>query len=679
MLVNLMPRCFSLLSRFVLSALILAACCGNASAVPPTISTLSPGAVAPGTTTEVTVRGSNLAGATRLWTSFPAKSELAAGVSNNGKKAGDVVFRVSVPEDAPVGIHGVRVRSPNGVSGLRLFVVDDLRTVAQKSRNTNPSAAQPVKLPIAVEGTVGSLSRHYFAFTAKAGERVSFEVLAGRIGSPLDPMITLFAVTENGLSELAYNDDARGLHGDARLSYRFEETRKYVLELRDIAYKGGGEHRFRLRMGDFPCVTVTYPMGAQRGTETTLNFAGSSTENVEPLKVAVPTDPDLSWMPVAVKRRGGQSSGFALLAVSESEEALEKEPNNVVKQATRVKLGANINGRLETPGDVDRFTFTAKKGGRFTFNAVTRRQGSPTDVLLQLHDANGKQLAEADDAGTEDGRIAYTFPADGEYQLVVQDHQGRGGPEFAYRVVVSEAVPAFQLSATADRVNVPAGGTATLTVEANRNGYNGAVRIEAAGLPDGVTSAPTVLGPGRNSVMLSLTASEGAKLGSVEGIRIVGTAKIKGKTITRTADVDAALKKLAGGYPFPTPTLSRALVAAVTGPAPFAAQVSPQTVTLSRGKKATVKVTLNRGKTITEAVALALASVPKKNPKKAGLPSGITVSAKSIPKGKNEVELVISTTKKAPKGTFTATVFATHKRGKTTIRQPLPGILIQVK
>ena len=191
----------------------------------PAITGTSPGAGRPGGTVDVTISGSNLAGATSLWTSFPSTAILAPGVANNGKNAAQVVFRVTVPKDAPVGIHGLRVITPNGVSPLKLFVLDDLSTESQKAGNTTPAAAQTIKLPVAVEGAVGSLSKHYFKFDANAGQLLSFEVLARRIGSPLDPIITLYSVTKDGPKELTYNDDARGLFGDSRLAYRFENYR----------------------------------------------------------------------------------------------------------------------------------------------------------------------------------------------------------------------------------------------------------------------------------------------------------------------------------------------------------------------------------------------------------------------------------------------------------------------
>jgi hypothetical protein len=52
---------------------------------------------------------------------------------------------------------------------------------------------------------------------------------------------------------------------------------------------------------------------------------------------------------------------------------------------------------------------------------------------------------------------------------------------------------------------------------------------------------------------------------------------------------------------------------------------------------------------MTEAITLAFTPLAKKNPEKGGLPAGITIAMKPIPKGKNEIELVITTTKKSPK------------------------------
>ena len=248
----------------------------------PTITLTTPLALKPGQPSDLKLHGANLAGSTQLWTSFAGTNVLAPEVPNNGTNAAECVYKVTVPSDVPVGIYGVRVATANGASPLRLVVVDDLPSVAQAAGNNTTVGAQALTLPIAVDGQVGSLSQHYFKFTVAAGQLVTMDVLARRIGSALDPMIRLLDAKGR---ELAYSDDVPGLRSDCRLCYQFKDAGEYMLELRDIRFQGSGNHFFRLRIGDFPCVTVPYPLAAKKGTAATVNFAGLNLDGVPPAAV----------------------------------------------------------------------------------------------------------------------------------------------------------------------------------------------------------------------------------------------------------------------------------------------------------------------------------------------------------------------------------------------------------
>jgi len=634
------------------------------------ISSVSPQAVRPGTTTDITLRGSGLAGATRLWMSFPGKAVLAAGVKNNGHDNGQVVFRVTVPANAPVGVHGLRVTTPAGVSGIRIVCVDDLPSVAQKSGNTTPAAAQPITLPVAVDGAVSNLGRHYFRFKATARQRLSIEILARRIGSPLDPIIRL--LDANG-RELAYSDDEPGLSGDAQLEYTFSQAGEYLVELRDINYRGGGNYTYRLRLGDFPCVTVPVPMAAHRGSEVALNFAGSHIDGLSPIRLRVPTDPLVKWVSVGAKRPGGKSSGFAVLAVSDRDQFLEAEPNNTARQANRVPLGSSLNGRLNTPGDEDRFVFTAAKGQRFVFTAVTRSQGAPSDLFISLYNTKGARIATSDDSGTSDSRLNYTFPAAGDYTLAVRDLNHRGGGAFAYHIAVKPYQPGFRLTASSDRLTIPAGGTAAVTVTAVRDGYSGPIALSISGLPPGVSSVPTVIGPGRNSAVLTVNATGKAVAGRMSALHVDGTAKIGTTRFRASSSVEPALKSAFAEMPYPPRVLLNSFAAAIGPPPPFSLRTEPAKLVFGRNLTAKVKIVATRRKGFDEAISLAV------TPKKKGLPPGITVAIKPIPKGKNEIQLVFSASSKAPRGEFTAAFVASHKKGKTTTSQPVPGLGLAIE
>ncbi|MCY2963785.1 MAG: PPC domain-containing protein, partial [Planctomycetota bacterium] len=470
----------------------------------PAISSTSPQAAPPGQTIDVKIRGGNLAGPTQLWTGFPAEVTLPTDLAGNGTNAAEVTYRLKLPADAAVGIYGVRVATPQGISNLKLFAVDDLPSVAQVRPNQVLANAQAITIPAAVDGYVDNLSRDYYKFTGAAGQKISIEVLARRLGSPLDSMVRLLDAKGR---ELAYSDDALGLGSDSMISYTLKEAGDYIVEVRDIRFQGGGNFLYRLRIGDFPCVTVPYPMGVQRGAPAQVTFAGKSVDGVQPVPVALPADSPFAYLPLGAKANGAKSSGFGVVSVGSTPEAMEVEPNNEQAQATRVPVEASLNGRFDAPGDIDRFIFTAKAGTRYVFTAVTRQAGSPCDLFLRLLKTDGAEVASADDVGTADGIIDYTFPADGDYTLVVEDLHRRGGTEFAYRIAVAPFSEKFELSATADTLNIPAGGLASITINAVRGSFGGPIELSLVDAPEGVVATPTVIGPGLATTVLTVVAA----------------------------------------------------------------------------------------------------------------------------------------------------------------------------
>ncbi len=636
----------------------------------PSIAALAPQAVKPGETVDLTIRGSGLAGATDLWTSFPAQAVLAPDVPNNGKDAASVVFRVAVPADAPLGVHALRVTTPGGTSPLRLIVVDDLPSVAANGSNVAPASAQPISTLVAVDGTTPSLGINFYSLKAAAGDCVSIDVLARRIGSPMDPMVRILDLRGR---ELAYSDDEPGLNSDAQLAYTFRTAGEYLIEVRDINYRGGGNFFYRLRVGDFPCLTVPYPLSAKRGTQVSLGFAGSDTQNVSPVTLTVPSDPLVAWLPVGAKRVDGKSSGFVTLGLDDADGFLETEPNNAPADANRVNLGATVNGRLTDPSDVDRFIFKATKGQQMTFLAVTRVQNSPCDLVLRIHRADGAQLAEADDAEMQDAVLPFTFPEDGDYTLAVIDRAGRGDERFAYRVTARPTQVGFKLSASADALNIPAGGVEAITVTSVRAGYDGPINVSVAGLPAGLASVPTVIGPGRNSVVLTVRADAGAQTARPTPVRIVGRASINGADYEAAADIQAALSKQFNGIFFPPPQLEL-LVAAAAAPKPaFALIAEPGEIVFGPNLKATVKVKAARAEGIDEAITLAV------NPAEKGLPDGITAAVQPIAKGANEVDVVFTANDKVKLGDYTGVLSGAHKKGDATTSALAAGITLKIQ
>ena len=131
-----------------------------------------PSAAVPGKTTTVTFFGENLSEATALWTSFPAKVTRVSSSETNDSDRGKIAFQISVPKDVPVGIGVAQLATTNGVSDLRLVMIDDLPSVPKAGTNKTIASAQRLKLPLAVDGQTDELACDYYQFDAKKGQRV---------------------------------------------------------------------------------------------------------------------------------------------------------------------------------------------------------------------------------------------------------------------------------------------------------------------------------------------------------------------------------------------------------------------------------------------------------------------------------------------------------------------------
>jgi hypothetical protein len=694
----------------VILALAASTLLGATSAVrAQAISAVAPLALQPGQTQDLELRGSGLADPREFWASFPQKSVFRSEAGKSGGNPAQALIRVTVPPQTPLGIYGIRLATATGVSPLRLVLIDDLPTVRAAGTNLSRGTAQALSLPTAVEGTLGAQQLHYFKFHAEAGQRVSFEVYSRRIGSLLDPTLRLF---EGGGREVTYSDDVPGLSEDAAIQRTFRTAGDYVLELGDNLYQGGGDYFYRLRIGDFPAAALPYPLAAKRGSEFTCQFADNAASVIEPVRGKAPTNPFQATLFLPARRAGGDAQSFAAIRLSDHKQTTETEPNNTPKAASRAQLGDDLNGRLETADDVDYFAFHAPAGEVVHFTSISRRLGSPADVVLRLLNATGGALASAESQGPEEATFWARLPAAGDYFLEVRDLNRRGGPRFAYHVetVAEPAAPPegqkpaesqklaagekrakgqkrtrrsvhpFSLSAGADSVVIPAGGTAAIPVTAVRSHYGGPISVHAVGLPAIVKSRPTWIGGGENIAELTLQSVGDLPAGIIHSIRIVGSPQVPGASLPTDsiptdsipAETTESVRTQLGNMPYPPMGLCTDL-ALVAGPKPgFTLHTEPGELVLAPDRPAKCKLIAERQKGFEDEIALAV------SPKKA-LPPGVTVSVKPIAKGSNSAEITFTAAGNAAPNLASVVLVGTLKKGNQAFAEPAPGIELTVE
>ena len=634
------------------------------SAQPPSLSRIAPTGAVPGESVDLTLHGGNLTAATRVWTSFSEETPVPEKGDDHPEDASKLAIRLSIPSDAPLGIAGVRVATDKGVSELRLFVIDDLPNILEIEPNNVPKHPQDISLPTAVSGVIEAEQYDYFRFSAQKGQTLSFEIMARRLGSPMDPLVRLL---DSQGRELAYNDDGMGIGSDSRFMYSFDQTGDYLIEVRDIRFQGSENHFYRLRIGDFPIATAPYPMGGRRGSEIEVQLAGPQASSIERRTVKIPQAAGLDRMSIQAKTNKGQSSSFVNFEIHDTLEALEAEPNNLADQATPVPLPVSLNGRLHRPGDQDVWKFLVRKGDRFVFEGLTRRLGSPTDLYMILQKADGTQLATADDSGKTDGVINHTFADDGEHRLLIEDLNRRGGPEHVYRIRVRPYQPAFQLTANVQKVDIPQGGVATVTVIAQRQDYNGPIALTTEGLPSGIVASVSEIGAGQKQAYLTLTASAEAAAGQLILCKVIGTASVNGQPMTASVNLTDLLRGALANTPWPPTPLTRHVAAGVGPKLFFSLRTESPGITVGRNTTSKVVVQIQRSEDFKEAVAL----------KVEGLPDKVTAELKPIEGDQSSGEITIKAAADAPLGTFSLLVSGTGKHKDKEISQPAPALRLE--
>jgi hypothetical protein len=110
--------------------------------------------------------------------------------------------------------------------------------------NTTPEGSQQVTFPAGINGRISEDSDvDCFRFTAKKGEKYTFEVRARRYQSSLDPYLRIINLDGKRISE---NDDLRDFKrsfADSRIeNWTVPADGEYAIEIRDMHLRGGASY-----------------------------------------------------------------------------------------------------------------------------------------------------------------------------------------------------------------------------------------------------------------------------------------------------------------------------------------------------------------------------------------------------------------------------------------------------
>ena len=165
--------------------------------------------VTAGVTTKVTLRGQKLDGVTAVHCQAQAATiklliqSTAGDISHVGNTLAEI--ELTIPADFADATIDISVTSAAGESKPLKLIVDKKPAVAEKEPNNGFTQAQPIAIGQTVAGAIDrGFDVDVYRFEGKAGQTITAEVFANRLGSPLDSFLTLY--TGNGQTVIA-NDD----------------------------------------------------------------------------------------------------------------------------------------------------------------------------------------------------------------------------------------------------------------------------------------------------------------------------------------------------------------------------------------------------------------------------------------------------------------------------------------
>ncbi|MDX1929513.1 MAG: serine protease [Pirellulaceae bacterium] len=478
-----------------------------------------------GSQVEIKISGENIEDADELYFS-DARLKATRKLDAAGKPEANK-YVVSIAADCPTGIYEARVMTRLGISSSRVFSVDTLPEVVQKSPNTTVATAMDLPVNSICNGVITAKSVDHYRFTAKRGSRYIINCAAKAIDSKLDAVLIL--ADSNGQDLVA---ERRG--GVLDFSAPADDT--YMIKIHELTFRGGSEFFYRLSLQEVPTAA---PLPLFASTKSVSSF---------------------SWPPAGLPDKA----------------ALDEVEPNAPAQSQKITLPCDIAASFFPAADVDCYEFAAKKGEVWWVELASERLGLPTDASVLVQRATGEGASQtwtdvaefADitspmkpssngyaydgppyDAGSGDVLGKLEIKEDGLHRLQVTDLFGgtRSDPRNVYRLVIRPAAPDFAVVAWPLHMELRNGdraafskpialrGGATIAMEVvavRRDGFDGEIELSMEGLPEGVTAKGIKIAAGKTRGIMLISAAQDTPR-AIANVKFVGQASINCETVTR--------------------------------------------------------------------------------------------------------------------------------------------------
>ena len=340
----------------------------------------------------------------------------------------EVQLTLLASSECRLGAHAFRLRTPGGLSGLKVVNVGRFSVTGEVEPNDDIKSARDIPLNTTVAGVVDSGDVDIVTVVLKRNQRLSAEVQAIRLGGELtDTVLTVFGPDGKVLATV---DDTFATRQDPFISLLAPEEGTYAIQIRESSFLGGPSSTYALHVGDFPRPSIVFPPGGEAGKTARLTLVSGDDER----EIATPAFPAEGgpWWEYYRCSPGELRPTPTLLRVRPYACVNEPDAKETAPDAlpNSHEWPVAFHGTIGDPGEVDAFSIRAHKGDVIQVESFAERIGSKLDTTLEIYDPTGDMIARNDDDTTHDSLIIFRPNADGAHRIQVADKRGDGGPGY---------------------------------------------------------------------------------------------------------------------------------------------------------------------------------------------------------------------------------------------------------
>lgn len=345
----------------------------------PAVEQISPQVVSRGESVELQIKGQHLEWIDRV----TVAGEPGTIVEKN---AGRLVARIKLPSKTPAGRAEVVVQGRGGEAKGQVLVVE-FPLVSEVANNDSRTRAQPVPYDRTVAGMIDqSGDVDFYGLNLDQNQEVGIVIRGSELGSKIAPVLRVY----DPAGRLICKADGTAT------GFRATRAGKYVIEVQDAEFRGGGDFRYYMVVGRVPVVTSWFPLGIAPDAEVDVKVRGVNLGGSElTVRIASRGRKPGDWIEIPLS--GVAPVNPPRIRVGRFGQLIEEEDSGTENKDQYVldRLPVTVDGVIGSPGDVDYFVMNAKAGETWVFEVEAASLGSPLDSYLAVLDDNLRPVSRA--------------------------------------------------------------------------------------------------------------------------------------------------------------------------------------------------------------------------------------------------------------------------------------------